>query len=389
LNPIKMLELKFNKEKWRKVSLGDIVFEPKETAKDIADEGFEHIVGLEHIDSDDIHLRKSFSAETETTFTKVFRAGDVLFGRRRAYLKKAAQATFDGVCSGDITVLRAKENIDRRLLPFVIHNDKFFDYAIKHSAGGLSPRVKFKDLANYEFFLPPKEQQAELADLLWAMDEVVEKDLVVLNNMKELQRKITNDFFSSNNSTWKIQSLGDLCNIERGGSPRPIDEYFTDKEDGLNWIKIGDVEVGSKYIYKTKQKIKPSGLSKTRFVKTGDLLLSNSMSFGRPFILQIDGCIHDGWLVIRDENKNFDKEYLYYFLSSEKSYDQFKKFAAGGVVNNLNSDIIKKMKVSVPPKDIQIKVKKQLSSLDNNTSLIESKLQSSKALQKSLINQIF
>lgn len=384
-----MLELKFNKEKWRKVSLGDIVFEPKETAKDIADEGFEHIVGLEHIDSDDIHLRKSFSAETETTFTKVFRAGDVLFGRRRAYLKKAAQATFDGVCSGDITVLRAKENIDRRLLPFVIHNDKFFDYAIKHSAGGLSPRVKFKDLANYEFFLPPKEQQAELADLLWAMDEVVEKDLVVLNNMKELQRKITNDFFSSNNSTWKIQSLGDLCNIERGGSPRPIDEYFTDKEDGLNWIKIGDVEVGSKYIYKTKQKIKPSGLSKTRFVKTGDLLLSNSMSFGRPFILQIDGCIHDGWLVIRDENKNFDKEYLYYFLSSEKSYDQFKKFAAGGVVNNLNSDIIKKMKVSVPPKDIQIKVKKQLSSLDNNTSLIESKLQSSKALQKSLINQIF
>ncbi len=383
-----MQDLKFNKEKWKKVSLGDIVIEPKETAKNIVNEGFEHIVGLEHIDSDDINLRKSFSAETDTTFTKVFRQGDVLFGRRRAYLKKAAQAKFDGVCSGDITVLRAKENIDSRLLPFIIHNDKFFDYAIKHSAGGLSPRVKFKDLANYEFLLPPKEQQAELADLLWAMDEVIEKDLEVMERFSKLFHSRSKVYFSKGYQNWDIEKLGKICQVERGGSPRPIDDYIT-VEDGYNWIKIGDVEIGSKYITSTKQKIRKEGLNKTRRVKKGDLILSNSMSFGRPYILKIDGCIHDGWLVIHDQNKKFDKEFLYYFFSSTTIYNQLKSFAAGGVVDNLNSDIVKKMNIVYPPIKEQIKIAKELSELDSHINLVESKLQSSRALQKALINQIF
>src|SRR5690606_21170254 len=129
------------------------------------------------------------------------------FGRRRAYLKKAAQAIFDGVCSGDITVLRAKENLNIRLLPFIIHNEKFFDYAVKHSAGGLSPRVKFKDLANYEFLLPPKEQQAGLADLLWSMDEVIEKDFRVLDKFDLLFNAKLKTLFGSDN---RIELL-DLC----------------------------------------------------------------------------------------------------------------------------------------------------------------------------------
>lgn len=113
-------------------------------------------MGLEHIDTESIHLRRSAGIEESTSFTKRFAVGDVLFGRRRAYLKKSAQASFDGICSGDITLFRAKKNLLPALLPFIVNNGKFFDYAVKHSAGGLSPRVKFKDLANYEFLLPPK-----------------------------------------------------------------------------------------------------------------------------------------------------------------------------------------------------------------------------------------
>src|SRR5690606_10834086 len=191
------MEFIINKDNWEKVTLGDVVFEPKETAKDIIKEGFKHIVGLEHIESGDVHLRNSLSNDNDTTFTKVFRAGDILFGRRRAYLKKAAQASFDGVCSGDITVMRVKDKLNVRLLPFVIHNDRFFDYAVKHSAGGLSPRVKFKDLANYEFLLPPKKQQPELADLLWAMDNVIEKDLEVLERLEDLIISKRDDFFKN------------------------------------------------------------------------------------------------------------------------------------------------------------------------------------------------
>lgn len=144
-----------DKSDWVTVKFGDIVYEPKESVKDPIAEGIEHVVGLEHIDSEDIHLRRSASIEESTTFTKRFRKGDVLFGRRRAYLKKAAKAEFDGICSGDITVMRANEELLLpELLPFIVNNDKFFDYAIEYSAGGLSPRVKFKDLAKHEFLLP-------------------------------------------------------------------------------------------------------------------------------------------------------------------------------------------------------------------------------------------
>lgn len=169
-------KLDIDKSKWTLVKFGDVVFEPKETMKDIVSEGIEHVVGLEHITSGDVHLRNATSIDESTTFTKKFAKGDVLFGRRRAYLKKAALAHFDGICSGDITVFRAKCNLLPELLPFIVNNDKFFDYAVQHSAGGLSPRVKFKDLANYEFLLPPKDQQAQLAELLWAMDEVIERE---------------------------------------------------------------------------------------------------------------------------------------------------------------------------------------------------------------------
>ncbi|MDM8557105.1 hypothetical protein QUF75_20475 [Desulfococcaceae bacterium HSG7] len=136
-----------DKNNWTPVRLGDVAAEPKESIKNIKDSDIEHVVGLVHIDPESVHLRRSAGIEESTTFTKYFAVGDVLFGRRRAYLKKAAQATFEGVCSGDITVIRAKKGLLPELLPWIVQNEKFFDYAVKHSAGGLSPRVKFKDLA--------------------------------------------------------------------------------------------------------------------------------------------------------------------------------------------------------------------------------------------------
>lgn len=148
---------------------------------------------------------------------------------------------------------------------------------------------------------------------------------------------------------WTYKRLGDICTIERGGSPRPIDAFITTEDNGLNWIKIGDAVEGSKYISSTKEKIKPEGLKKTRFVHKGDFILSNSMSFGKPYILNIDGCIHDGWLVIHDENDTFDKSFLYYLLGSPNMYKEFKRLAVGGVVNNLNSKVVRDVIVPVPP----------------------------------------
>lgn len=152
-----------------RVHLGDVAIEHKENCKE--DKSMYPIVGLEHLTPEQITLQ-NWDLNTENTFTKVFRKGNILFGRRRAYLKKAAVAPFDGICSGDITVIEAKEDkIIPELLPFVIQNDELFDFAVGKSAGSLSPRVKWTHLQNYEFELPTKEKQRELAKVLWAIED--------------------------------------------------------------------------------------------------------------------------------------------------------------------------------------------------------------------------
>jgi len=164
------------------------------------------------------------------------------------------------------------------------------------------------------------------------------------------------------NKSWEYKKIGDVCIVERGGSPRPIDKFITNDEDGINWIKIGDTS-DSMYITETAQKIIPEGMKKSRYVKPGDFLLSNSMSFGRPYILKIDGCIHDGWLVLRDEQELFDKRFLYYYLSSKTTYEKFKSMAVGGVVNNLNSEMVLKVEVPVPSKEEQSEIANLLDKL--------------------------
>ena len=159
---------------------------------------------------------------------------------------------------------------------------------------------------------------------------------------------------------WMYERLGNICSIARGGSPRPIENYLTDDENGLNWIKIGDTEQGGKYIYSTKEKIRPEGLSKTRYVCSGDFLLTNSMSFGRPYILRTNGCIHDGWLVIGGIEIAFHQDYLYYMLSSSIMYNALSSLAIGSTVKNLKSDSVKSLLVPIPPLAEQACISRQI-----------------------------
>lgn len=156
--------------------------------------------------------------------------------------------------------------------------------------------------------------------------------------------------------SWEWVRLGDSLDIARGGSPRPIKAFITDSEDGVNWIKIGDTDKGGKYINSTNEKIIKEGMKKSRFVKKGDFLLSNSMSFGRPYILNIDGCIHDGWLVLSQITEVFNKDFLYYLLSSRMVFNQFQSIVSGAVVNNLNSDKVRLTIVPIPPLEEQKRI---------------------------------
>ncbi|MBF9676710.1 restriction endonuclease subunit S [Streptococcus pseudopneumoniae] len=149
--------------------------------------------------------------------------------------------------------------------------------------------------------------------------------------------------------SWEWVRFSTLVEIVRGGSPRPIKDYLTSEVDGINWIKIGDTEKGEKYINNVKEKIKKSGLNKTRFVKKGTFLLTNSMSFGRPYILNVDGAIHDGWLAISNYENSLNRDYLFYILSSNVVYSQFLSLISGAVVKNLNSDKVASILIPLPP----------------------------------------
>lgn len=516
-----------------KVLLGEVSHERKETCKG-SKEGYP-IVGLEHLIPEEITLT-TWDEGAENTFTKMFRKGDVLFGRRRAYLKKAAVAPFDGICSGDITVIEADpDKILPELLPFIIQNDDLFDFAVGKSAGSLSPRVKWEHLKNYELELPDMDKQKELAELLWAIDDtkksyqkliaatdelvksqfmeqfgypkgnpkgipimrigefgtvkggkrlpkgesyadhitahpyvrvidminhsvnipelvyltpsthekiarytISSKDVyisiagtigqvgaipdsidganltenaakIVLNKeapvdrdyliwylslpagaeqieektMRTTQPKLAlyrieeievlvpkideqrrfAEFVRQSDKSQFIEMFGyknddmktidDVANICRGASPRPIAKYVTDDENGINWIKIGDVAEEDIYITHTAEKITEDGAKKSRAVEPGDFILSNSMSFGRPYIVGIQGCVHDGWLIISDYQDYLDPLFFYYELRSDLVQRQFDGSANGSCVKNLNSDLVKKVKIHIPSMDKQ------------------------------------
>ncbi|MFM8330743.1 MAG: restriction endonuclease subunit S, partial [Candidatus Methylumidiphilus sp.] len=148
-------------------------------------------------------------------------------------------------------------------------------------------------------------------------------------------------------TVWQRKKLGEICDIERGGSPRPIDSFLTNDPDGINWIKIGDTKNITKYITKTEERIKPEGAKRSRMVYEGDFILSNSMSFGRPYIMKTQGCIHDGWLVLR--KPQVDPDYLYYVLGSDLVFSQFDRLAAGSTVRNLNIGLVKTVEIPFPP----------------------------------------
>ncbi len=195
--------------------------------------------------------------------------------------------------------------------------------------------------------------------------------------------------FKGYNEDWEQRKFSELVTIERGGSPRPIDKFITNDENGLNWVKIGDAPEQGNYITQTAEKIRPEGLSKTREVHPGDLILSNSMSFGRPYIMAIDGCIHDGWLAIRNTQKNFDLKFLCTLLGTDGMLNQYKAMAAGSTVNNLNKELVGGTTIAFPIMEEQIKIGEYFSNIDHLITLHQHKCDEMKKLKKYMLQKMF
>lgn len=393
-----IIKLDIDKSSWIPVKLGDVVKEPKENSKDPSAEGIEHVVGLEHIDSENIHLRRSEGIEETTTFTKKFKKGDVLFGRRRAYLKKAALAPFDGICSGDITVFRAKDYLIPELLPFLVNNERFFDYAVKHSAGGLSPRVKFKDLANYEFLLPPKDKQAKLAELLWAMDEVIEGETISFDKYEQFFKRFLFDSISgamsNDSSNWKEYLFGSLGKSYGGLNGKSKKDFG----EGSPFINYMNVFSNSKIDPSNVDYVKVEEGENQNKIMYGDILITGSsetpeeVGMAAVVLDNLEGYYLNSFCFgfrLNDFNTLLP-EYARFLMRGEKVRKFMFKRAQGSTRFNLSKTTVKeKLKVVLPSISEQKEIANKLEFMENNIALYEAKIVKSKALQKSLINQIF
>ena len=246
-------------------------------------------------------------------------------------------------------------------------------------------RIHESDFLKIEIPVPSVVEQRKIGAYLDQLDRLItlhQREFVFLCKEKiEIIRYIKN--------TWEQRKFSDLVQIERGGSPRPIDDFITDSPDGLNWVKIGDAPAQGNYITKTAEKIKPEGLSKTREVHPGDLILSNSMSFGKPYIMGIDGCIHDGWLLIRNTYKVFDLTFLCHLLGTPQMIIQYKSLAAGSTVNNLNKELVGNTVVTIPTIKEQRVLGQYLETLDNLITLHQRKYDKLTNVKKSMLGKMF
>ena len=330
----------------KKYKIKDIADEISVRVDDPKTSGFERFVGLEHYDSGKpVILRYGSTAKLDSS-AKVFKNGDILIARRNVYLKRAGLVEFDGITSGDSIVIRAKNKRVQRLLPFIFNTVKFWDYADQHADGSMSKRLSPKILMEFEVTLPDSDAEIDkLADLLWSMYESMHSYEEVISKSDEL---IKSQFIEMFDKCAIRKKIGEIASISRGASPRPISKFITDGPNGENWIKIGDVGENDMYVTHANEKITKEGAEKSRRVNPGDFILSNSMSFGRPYILKISGYVHDGWLIISEYQKTFQTMFFYHLLRSDFVQSQFNGSANGSTVKNLNSDIVKRVEVITP-----------------------------------------
>lgn len=337
-----------------KVLLGDVACERRETCKG-SKEGYP-VVGLEHLAPEEITL-SAWDEGKDNTFTKLFRKGDVLFGRRRAYLKKAAVAPFDGICSGDITVIQAiPDKILPELLPFIIQNDALFDFAVGKSAGSLSPRVKWEHLKNYSFELPDMEEQHRLAKILWAMDATKKAYQKLIQKTDELVKSQFIALFGDpfkNEKCWKLIPLSDVADIRIGpfGSLLHKEDYIQGGHALVNPSHIVDGTICPDPSL-TVSDAKYQELS-AYHLKIGDIVLGRRGEMGRCAVVTVDGLLcGTGSMIVRPNAKM--KPYFLSNILSSPSYKQVIESKSVGVtMMNINVPIVSSLTIPDLPIALQ------------------------------------
>ena len=338
---------------------------------------------------------KSFIDDDVASESKEIHIGDICFagsgetpediGKCAAYIEERT-----AYAGGDIIILSPYKNTNSIWLSYVLNSDIGGKQRYKFAQGFSIVHIYPDYLKQIQIPTPTFTEQNRIVSVLSLWGTAIAKQTALIEQLTLRKRGLMQQLLTGKKrlkgfeGEWKEVRLGDVASINRGGSPRPIEDYITQGE-GYNWIKIGDVDQDAKYITSTEEKIIKEGLSKTRFVKRGDFILSNSMSFGRPYILKIDGCIHDGWLVIQEYDQTINIDFLYYILGYDTTLAQYKSMAAGSGVLNLNKEIVKEVQLRIPTIEEQIAIASILVNADKEIEIQKQKLAAMQEQKKGLM----
>ena len=378
------------KNKMARVLLGDVAQERRESIKTNKDKL--PIVGLEHLIPQQIQLTE-WSTDADNTFTKMFHKGDVLFGRRRAYLKKASVAPFDGICSGDITTIAPiPEKIVPELLPFIIQNDTFFDYAVGKSAGSLSPRVKWEYLKKYEFELPSLEKQHKLAKILWAAEETKQAYKKLLQKTDDAVKAKFEEMFgniSTNKFKWNIKKIKEVATCIAGATPSTEKKEYW-QNGTIPWLSSG--EVHKERIFDTDKKITQLGYDNcsTKFIPAHTVVLAlagQGKTRGTVAVAEIRLCTNQSICSIVN-NSSINTDYLYYYLKLQ--YNELRNVSNGaGGRGGLNLSIVGQFKILLPPLPLQDQFAEILQQAEQSKRQLKQSLESLNDMMHALVNQSF
>jgi type I restriction enzyme S subunit len=284
--------------------------------------------------------------------------GDFLLTNSMSFGKPYIMQTDGCIHDGWLALSPRNGNVDPDFFYYLLGSKTLYTEFARRASGATVKNLNIDLVRGVTVPLPPLPEQRRIAAILDQADALRAERRATLAKLDELTQSIFLEMFgdpASNPKGWPRVPLDELFEIARGGSPRPIDAYLTDDTDGINWIMIGDTTEGDKYITHTKKRIRKDGVIRSRIVKPGDFLLTNSMSFGRPYIMQTSGCIHDGWLVLSPRMPAFEPDYFYTLLGSRAVFAEFKRRAPGATVKNLNIDLVRSVSVPVAPVELQHK----------------------------------
>ena len=390
-------ELQIDRSNWELVTFGEVAIQQKESV-DRENTGLTRYVKGEHMYSDDLHLRKWGELKDEylgPAFIRKFEEGDILYGSRRTYLRKVVIAPFEGITSNTTFVVKANENkIEKRLLPFVMKSEGFTAHSIQNSKGSVNPYVNWKDLANYEFLLPPKEQQAKLAEFLWAMDEVIAKLSITYQKHLTLRESFREKQLCA--VEFPRKNIGEgLLGIIAGKSLNGTNTPARTNEMGV--LKVS--AVGKKGFVCNENKIlsKQDEFIKKFAIAKGDVLITRANTtelVGRVCLVDKDYSnlmLSDKTLRLNLDSEKLNSIFVVEVLRGYEARRQIEAFATGtgGAMKNISQKEIEKIKIPYPDNSQQNRLALDVIKLEKTAMVINDNITNSKQLQKSLINQVF